>query len=56
MRIAALLRRQEIDRRVDEEFEFHLRMQIEENIRRGMSPSDAHVAARRKLGSRTERP
>jgi len=54
MRISDLFRRREIDQRVDEEFEFHLRMQIEENIRSGMNASDACVAARRKLGNRTQ--
>jgi hypothetical protein len=37
-RISALFRRRELDDRVDEELEFHIRMETEENIRRGMDP------------------
>ena len=54
MKISALFRQRQIDQRVDEEFEFHLRMQTEENIRQGMNPSEARAAARRKLGNRTQ--
>jgi putative ABC transport system permease protein len=54
VKISALFRRREIDQRVDEEFQFHLRMQMEENIRQGMNPKDALAAARRKLGNRTQ--
>jgi len=54
VKISALFRRREIDQRVDEEFQFHLRMQVEENIRQGMNPKDAWAAARRKLGNRTQ--
>ncbi|MEI9814440.1 MAG: ABC transporter permease [Acidobacteriota bacterium] len=53
-RFSALLRRRELDRRVDEELQFHLRMQMEENIRRGVRPSDAVAAARSRLGNRTQ--
>src|SRR5204863_193987 len=35
---------------VKEELQFHLRMQVEENIRRGLDPRDAH----RKLGNMTQ--
>jgi putative ABC transport system permease protein len=53
-RLSALLRRRELDDRVDEELRFHLRMQTEENIRRGMDPPRARAAARRKLGNTTQ--
>jgi hypothetical protein len=53
-RLFALLRRREWDKRVDEEIEFHIRMETEENIRRGMTPPDARAAARRKLGNTTQ--
>src|SRR5262245_30839710 len=53
-RLLALFRRQEWDDRVEEELEFHIGMQIEENIRRGMAPPDARAAARRKLGNATQ--
>jgi len=40
-RFIALFRRRELDDRVHEELEFHIGMQTEENIRRGMAPPDA---------------
>ena len=54
LRISALFRRRELDDRVDEELEFHIGMETEENIRRGMTPPDARAAAHRKLGNRTQ--
>ncbi len=53
-RLSALLRRWEWDDRVDEELEFHIGMETEENIRRGMNRRDARAAARRKLGNTTQ--
>jgi predicted permease len=53
-RFSALFRRRELDARVDEELEFHIGMETEENIRRGMAPSDARAAAHRKLGNTTQ--
>ena len=53
-RFSALFRRREWDGRVNEEIEFHIGMETEENIRRGMDPSDARTAARRKLGNTTQ--
>src|SRR5215468_11227006 len=50
-RLSALFRRRALDHRVEEELEFHLSMQIEENIRRGMAPPEARAEARRKLGN-----
>jgi putative ABC transport system permease protein len=50
----ALFRRREWDQRIDEEVQFHLDMQAEENIRRGMSSRDARAAARRKIGNTTQ--
>jgi putative ABC transport system permease protein len=52
-RITALFRRQAWNERVDEELQFHIRMETEENIRQGMTPADAQAAARRKLGNTT---
>jgi predicted permease len=48
--LSALFRRRENVQRVDEELEFHLQMQVEENIRRGLDPR----GARRKLGNMTQ--
>jgi putative ABC transport system permease protein len=53
-RLSALFRRREWDERVDEELEFHIGMETEENIRRGMTPPDARAAARRNLGNTTQ--
>src|SRR5262245_6352790 len=53
-RVSALFRRRELVDRVDEELEFHIRMETEDNIRRGMTRPDAWAAAHRKLGNRTQ--
>ncbi len=45
-RIAAMFRRRELDERIDDELRFHIEMQTEENIRRGMSPCEARRQAR----------
>src|SRR5215468_8776624 len=52
-RFSALFRRRELGQRIDEEIQFHLQMQTEENIRRGMDPPDAQAAARSKVGNIT---
>src|SRR5262245_35873746 len=53
-KLSALFRRRTWDERVDEELEFHIGMETEENIRRGMAPQEARAAARRKLGNTTQ--
>ena len=53
-RFSALFRRGRLHARVDEELEFHIRMETEENIRRGMALPEARAAARRKLGNTTQ--
>src|SRR5262245_34313860 len=53
-RFSALFRRRELHDRIDEELEFHIRMETEEHIRSGMSLLDARAAARRKLGNTTQ--
>jgi predicted permease len=50
----ALFRRRELGQRVDEELQHYLQRQSEENIRRGMNPSDALAAAHRELGNQTQ--
>ncbi|HEY7336997.1 MAG TPA: ADOP family duplicated permease [Bryobacteraceae bacterium] len=52
--LTALFRRSELDDRVDEELRFHLHMQTQENLRRGMAPPDARSAARRTIGNATQ--
>src|SRR6185436_11947192 len=53
-RFFALFRRRQLHARVDEELQFHLRMQAEENIRRGMAPPEANAAAHRTIGNTTQ--
>ncbi len=45
-RFSALFRRRELGRRIDEELQFHLQIQTEENIQRGMDLPDAQAATR----------
>ena len=49
-RIRASLRRRDFDRDMDEEFETHLAFLAERFIARGLSPEEAHYAARRQFG------
>src|ERR1700760_2805014 len=49
-RLRGLLRRKSVEREMEEELSFHLRMRAEENVRRGMTPEDAERAARRSFG------
>src|ERR1043165_4339192 len=44
-RIRALLRREEIECELDEELRFHIEKEIERNVARGMSPTEAQRAA-----------
>ena len=49
-RITARFRRRDVDREVDTELAFHLEMQTEANLARGMRPDDARRAALQSLG------
>src|SRR5579863_4802407 len=49
-RLAALLRKQKLERQLTEELRAHLEMLIEENARQGMSPEEARYAALRNFG------
>ena len=49
-RIRGFFGRTRLDQELDEELQTHLEMLIEENLRQGMSPADAHKAARRSFG------
>jgi predicted permease len=49
-RIAGLFGSGRRERELEEEVRFHLDSQVEENLRRGMSRSDAEAAARRSFG------
>lgn len=49
-RVRGFLTRSSVERQLDDELRFHLEMQIEDNIRRGMSPREARYDAMRSLG------
>jgi putative ABC transport system permease protein len=49
-RLRGLLRKQSVERELEEELRFHLRMRAEENVRRGMAPDEAESAALRSFG------
>ncbi len=53
-RLRALFDRGREDSELDEELAFHLEMQIEENVRRGMTPEEARRQAQLKLGGVTQ--
>jgi len=53
-RIRALIRRRSDDREFARELDAHLALLTEENIRRGMTPQEAHRAARVRLGGVTQ--
>src|SRR5260370_29567017 len=49
-RLSGLLRKGNLEHDMDDEFDFHLQMEIAENIRRGMNPEEARSAALRRFG------
>ena len=49
-RIRSLFLKQRLEQELDDEIRSHLEMQIEENLRQGMSAEEAHYAALRKFG------
>jgi putative ABC transport system permease protein len=49
-RVRAFFNGRQLDQELDEELRFCLEMETEENIRRGMGPEDADLAARLKIG------
>ncbi len=49
-RLGALLARRRFERDLDEELRFHLEMEIERNVERGMDPVEARYAAERSFG------
>src|SRR5262245_8218375 len=48
--LRALLRKSEMDSELDEELRSHIEQQTERNIRLGMNPEDARIAARKAFG------
>ena len=53
LRVIGLFNWQRRDRELDDELESNLQMQIDDNLRRGMSPDEARYAALRKFGNVT---
>src|SRR5919204_3912502 len=49
-RIRGLLLKRSVEREMEEELRFHLRMRAQENVRRGMTPAEAERAALRSFG------
>jgi predicted permease len=49
-RLAALFRKQPLEKQLDEELRAHLDMLVDENVRRGMSSEEARYAALRSFG------
>src|SRR4051812_2496206 len=50
LRLRSLFRRQEVEGELDEELRYHLELQIEENLRKGMTATEARYAALRAMG------
>lgn len=51
MRLRALWRREKVHEEIAEEWQFHVDLRREENIRRGMSPEEARRSAERSFGN-----
>ncbi len=49
-RFIALFRRRDLEKKLQEELDFHLEMQVEENLRNGMKPEEARNSALRSFG------
>jgi hypothetical protein len=52
-RLLSLLRRGRYEREMEEEMNFHLEMQIEENLASGLAVEEARYAARQQFGNQT---
>jgi len=49
-RLSGLLRMGSLERNLDEEFHFHLQLEIDQNLRKGMTAAEARTAALRRFG------
>lgn len=49
-RLLGMFRKRKLDRELDEEIKAHLELQVEDNVRKGMSLEEARYAARRSFG------
>jgi predicted permease len=55
LRLRSLLRRNRVERELDEEFQYHLERQVGEYIAQGMTPEEARYAALRAIGGIEQR-
>jgi len=53
--LRAVFQSKRADRELDEELQYHLDMQVQEGLKRGLSPQQAQTAAKRALGAITQR-
>lgn len=53
LKLKALVKRQQLDRDLEEELQFHMAMREEKNRAAGLAASDAHDSARRTFGNST---
>ncbi len=50
MRVRTLLRKKQVERELEKELRFHLEQEIEEAQARGLSPDEARLAAKKRIG------
>jgi predicted permease len=55
LRLRSIFRREQIDRDLDDELQYHLEMKIEEYVAKGMSSNEARYAALREMGGMEQR-
>jgi len=53
--LRAVFQSKRADRELDEELQYHLDMQVQEGLKRGLTPQQAQTAAKRALGAITQR-
>jgi len=53
-RLVGLFRKGSLEHDLDDELRFHVEMETADNLRKGMSPDDAHAAALRRFGGVTQ--
>jgi predicted permease len=55
LRLRSLIHRDDVDRELDEELQYHLERQVDEFVAAGMSPADARFAALKAIGGLEQR-
>ncbi len=54
LRLRSLFRRSQVEQELDEELQYHLEREIDERLRKGLTPEEARYAALRALGAITQ--